>query len=502
GVDRAIVQAGSGALYEPVEACLSSAASRLRFPAGDLRTYELAWTLPESREARLDAEGAIPGPIEALVEAASLRSRDCLPRLPSANGSLAYRVHIGTRGRQVTAEVDVVDSLGSGVDACVARQFSGMMLDETLGDEDTLGVARIWYRLPTSPGVAAPQATTRVGYELQVSAFGADPERGEIGRTRLVLGPGVVPDLRIRATPPLAKPGEEVVFDFLRGPSFGGTLPEEVILREGSRELAKAKVDLDARKVVFTVPDDADGFLSLEHGGARAVVFVQRPNPLSVTMTTDKVVYRPGDQATLSLTTRAGDVGSPAAVSLIGVDQSLGQLAPLLAPDDWGRVTVRVTADRPAFGAFDPRALVLGQVTGENAARAAVLRITQIPADFAGEDRISASSRKEADTTSALVDGFWRVHAATASSTRSWEAAAPPGELLPPGRVAAWWSEALDAEEQAGRAPVDGFGRRLDLTVLPHDLLAELDPRRLVGDATRLPEDDVGWMRYIDEEVR
>ena len=41
----------------------------------------------------------------------------------------------------------------------------------------------------------------------------------------------------------------------------------------------------------------------------------------------------------------------------------------------------------------------------------------------------------------------------------------------------------------------------LTLDILPEDLLAQVDPRQVVADATRLPEDVVSWERYVAEEV-
>ncbi len=494
-VHRVLADAGHGASpqYRPLESCVEGVAEGLRFGPGDLRTYELRWALPESRDPRLDLDATGGDAVSEALATAAIEARSCLPRRPGENGTLAYLLHYSTRGRQLAVDVDARGALGAAADACVARAFMGLALP-VAPPRDALGVARGFYRTPVAAGAAPAQATTRVGFELQVAAVEGDDE---IGRTRLVLGPGAVPDLRIRATPSLAKPGEEVVFEFLRGPGFSGSLPDEVWLAEGSRELVKAKVDRTSRKVAFAMPADASGFLSVSWGSARAVVFVQRPDPLTVSLSTDKAIYRPGEQATLTVTT-----SGPAAVSLIGVDQSLGQLSPLLSPDDWGRVTVRVTADRPAFGAFEPRGLALGQIHGENAARAAVLRITQIPSDPAGDERVSASAAHDADTLTPIVEGFWRVHAATASRVRAWEASAPAGEVLEPTRVVAWWDEAVATEQAAGRPAVDGFGRPLAFAVLPWDLLAELDPRRLVSDATRLSEDDVGWNRIIREGVR
>ena len=62
--------------------------------------------------------------------------------------------------------------------------------------------------VPLPPGSSKPQATTKMGYELEIVALGAGEEGG---KTKLVLPVGSIPDLRLRATPSLAKGGETVM---------------------------------------------------------------------------------------------------------------------------------------------------------------------------------------------------------------------------------------------------------------------------------------------------
>ncbi|MBM4369913.1 MAG: hypothetical protein FJ102_27130, partial [Deltaproteobacteria bacterium] len=47
----------------------------------------------------------------------------------------------------------------------------------------------------------------------------------------------------------------------------------------------------------------------------------------------------------------------------------------------------------------------------------------------------------------------------------------------------------------------DPFGRLLHLSVLPQNLLALADPRVMVSDAGRLPEDVENWPAYVAEEA-
>jgi hypothetical protein len=316
----------------------------------------------------------------------------------------------------------------------------------------------------------------------------------------VVLPVGAVPPMRLRAQPPLAHPGDEVAIEFVRGPSWSGSLPVELQLWNGGVEVDKVKV-VD-KVATFRLPADADGFLRAEFAGARAVVFVSPADPLSVTLATDRKKYEPGDTASLTVTTRRGEAPTQAGVGLVGVDAMLGQLAPLLGPDDYGRVTVRATADKPAFGAFDPKALALGQIRGENAAKAAVLRVTQLPMDPAGDAAASASAQSTFDPRVELVENFYRVFGRAADDLSAWEKSAPATEQLDPARMVAFWNAALAAVEAEGHPVVDGYGRRLTLAVVPLDLLAQVDPRKLVSDATRMPEDAEDFVRYVQREVR
>ena len=68
-------------------------------------------------------------------------------------------------------------------------------------------------------------------------------------------------------------------------------------------------------------------------------------------------------------------------------------------------------------------------------------------------------------------------------------------------RLAEMYAAALDAVRDSGRPVVDRYGVEVTLGVLPPELLTLADPRELVGDATRLPEDVVDWQVYVHEEV-
>ena len=83
----------------------------------------------------------------------------------------------------------------------------------------------------------------------------------------------------------------------------------------------------------------------------------------------------------------------------------------------------------------------------------------------------------------------------------SSEFAVRPFLIADPPRMVALVDQALAELAANGPPPVDGFGRPLALSRLPRDLLEQLEPRKVVADATRLPEDLVSFGRYVDEEV-
>ena len=155
------------------------------------------------------------------------------------------------------------------------------------------------------------------------------------------------------------------------------------------------------------------------------------------------------------------------------------------------------TSDTPAFGVLDARALQTGQIRGENAAQAAVLRVSNLPSRPPGTDRVDASGSAEFDANAEVTDTFYALYSETRKGVRAWEKKAPPDELLSAARMAALWETALAAH------PVDDpFGRRLHLSVLPKDLLALTDPRFMVSDGARLPEDVENWSAYVATEAR
>jgi hypothetical protein len=138
----------------------------------------------------------------------------------------------------------------------------------------------------------------------------------------------------------------------------------------------------------------------------------------------------------------------------------------------------------------------LGQVRGANAAQAAVLGVGQLPKDHAGDVSTYGSGSVTVPAEEALSTAFYSVLEALVPKVRAWEDAAADGSTMGPADMARLWKE---ARSEVGA--VDGYGRPLGLWVLPDDLLAQVDPRSMVADGTKLPEDVEPWIPYVRAEV-
>lgn len=490
----------------PVGACVLAATRGLRFPAGEERTYRLAWEVPDSQRPSLAVQVASAhGPdhlaSNALREAA-LRARSCFPHEAGQSGEvfgrLAWRVRPGSDRVEVSfADAGGQAGLSADQAACARRAFAETKL-ASVAQEGALGTASLHLQVPRGQEVGGAAASVRTAYELRVAA----EVDGEARTGRLVVPVGQVPPLRLRPSSSLLKPGDTLTVELIRGPGWSGELPKKLRLWQGPRELAEAEVDAKARSVSFTLPPDARGFVHVEHAGARAIVLVQPADRLALSLAPERPVYRPGEQAHLLVKTTAGERPVGAAVSLIGVDSQLSQLAILTAPDDFGRVTVEAKADNPAFGRFDARMLALGQIRGEQAAQAAMLRISQLPSIFPGDQAVYGNASTVPKDQEVLLWSFYRGLTALQERVRTWEAGAKEGEVLDAKLVVAWWEEGLREARRSGEPIADIWGLDLHLTRLPRDLVEQVDPRRLVSDATRLPEDSVSWTDFVAGRAR
>ena len=212
-----------------------------------------------------------------------------------------------------------------------------------------------------------------LGYELTVTAdLEGKPS------TRLRVTPGAIPDLRLRVTPVLAKVGDTITAQLIRGPDFRGELPKKLEREapqglEGGRRRRGAQGD--ARR---STRAPRAGSRSAAAACARWSTSSRRRTSRSRSSrsrTATSRATRPSSQ----IQTLIGGTGGKAAVGLFGVDDSLGQLVPLAGPGDLARVRPKVETCSPAFGMLDGQALALGRIRGANAAAATVLRVSDDP---------------------------------------------------------------------------------------------------------------------------
>jgi hypothetical protein len=374
-----------------------------------------------------------------------------------------------------------------------ARLTGGRVPLDDPAATDSIGLVRFAVAPPASVAQARPQPTTMLGYELTVTA-----ELPGKPSTKLRLAPGSVPELRLRVTPVLARPGDKVTAQLIRGPEFRGTLPKklEVVHHKGKQEV---EVDKESRAVA-TIEPGTEGWVEIRGGGVRALVYVKPAADLAVSVLPKQDRYRPGEQAQLQLQTLIGGKGGKAAVGLFGVDDSLSQLVGLPGPGDMGRVQPTVETRTPAFGTLDGQALTLGRIRGANAAAATVLRVSEIPKPPELDAVVNASARSVFDPVVELTDHFYTVLGELHAQVRQWEGSAPPDARMQPATMAALWSKALAACERRGDKVVDAYGRKLRLSRLPRDLLALTDPRAVVVVGTRLPEDVENWAAWVARE--
>ncbi len=504
GAVRGVVPASD----DPTSRCMARRLAALRMPAGRERTIELIWRLPVSHRPSLRwtsstvvDRGKLANTVIAAVEAAALTGRERLEPGEGDDGERLLTVQWTARRGSKRVEHQIQAREGTGVRAsaiaCLQRAIGPVTLEEP-SEHDALGVLFGTLEVPRPPGAPKPapkpQPTTSTGYQLSVAAYDGPRLLGEgVLRT----GVGTVPPLRIRATPSLVSPGQEVTVQLLRGPDSTLELPEEIALVQDGTELARA--ELDGNAAVLRVPETATGFASVEHAGQRALVYVQRDDRLSLSLSTDREAYRPGEKAKLLVSARAGDDPARAGVGLVGVDAMLGQLVSLPGADEYGRVTIQARSSRPAFGRFDAAALLLGRIRGENAAQAAIQRIDRVPSQTFTEPVAAGRAASALPEQEVLSVQFSRAFSRAVARVREWERTSDPSDTMTNDRMVSFWNDTLKELRDGGEPARDAWGRELALDVLPAELLAHLDPRQLVTDGTRLPEDMVAWAHHVSQ---
>lgn len=475
-------------------ACLRDRAREARLRGDGPRAVSLSLVLNNPGVAEVNTSVTLfTGNDEGLSEAfadAALAARACVAGL-SSGGELptAWTFSIAEASRSpamARVESQGGDELGIHV-GCIER---------------ALASART--RAPVTAAAAGlvevqveGEASGRGGWSSPASwpGFAFEASVANVGSSVLRMPVGAVPPLRLRLSEVVVNPGAEVEVTAIRGPDFYGDLPEKLRLVQGDRLLVAFEFNPEVRKGRFVVPGEASGFASVEWGGARAVLYVRPQAELSVALRSP-APWRPGAEASLevSTTTRAGPVA--AGVTLVGVDSAMAAVAPLPQADDWARVSVLATSDQPAFGVLDAKALQTGQVQGDNAAQATVLRITGLPPSQPGSDSVHAQAETVADVDTPLSEAFYSLYAHVRRAVRAWEKDAPDGELMTAERMVALWEKTL-----AAHPAEDPFGRALHLSILPRELLALADPRVVVSNAARLPEDVENWPAYVAEEA-
>ncbi len=492
--------------------CVQGALSGLSLGAGPERFFDVTFAFSDEELPALevDVDGAPQVP-EALHEAladALLDARDCLPntvRSGSLPRLLQWRLPPKSRRVELAWVPITGDAYAEATLACITSRVRELTLPRDLeleadeGDGEArpllLGVATVTVSAPEKYEAIKPQDTVLEGYEFLVTARRA----GEtFGSTRLRMTPGAVPEIRLRASQQLVTPGEQVTVEVLRGPDFTGELPEKLFLTRGF-ESVEAKLDAKTRAATFTLPKDWEGWASAQWGGGQVFFFVRAQRALAVKVTPDHPRYAPGQVAQLALETTLGGTGGPAAVGLFGVDDSLAQLAPLPGADELAALRLQATGE-PAFGSLDAQALSLGRVRGKHAAAATLARVSSLPPAPQLEASVSVAGSTTFDPNEAQVDRFYAVLGQLYAQVRAWETTAPASETMTPATMARLWSAALDAVEAKQESARDAWGRRLRLHRLPGDLLALTEPRAVIVNGTRLPEDMQNWAQWVAKE--
>jgi hypothetical protein len=487
-----------------IASCLTDAIRGRRIPAGAERLYSVTYSLvPDSARPSLEAEvsgaPAVLDDLSEVVKEAALDARSCLPN-SVPDGELSelaiWQVHSGRK--EITASWKRgggKESLPQVSMACIEKRFASLKLGEE-PPADSLGVVHLQTHPSESQRVERPQATTMLGYELKVTAR---PNSKEAATTKLRIRPGAVPNVRLRATPIYANPGESVEVAVIRGPNFNEEFPKELTMST-DREPIKAELDKLTHRALFKLPAELQGWVSVSWGGAQAIAYIRPRAELAVHVNPEHEHYAPGQTARLEVLTSAGGTGTRAAVSLLGVDQSLGQLVPLPGASDMARLRPQPTMTSSAFGVLDGEALALGRIRGVNAAAATILRVGSLPAPAETDVAISESGAGVFDPVEDLTDHFYTVLSELHSQVEAWEEQAPKGAKMDPKKMSELWKSAIGACEKRKEGVTDSYGRPLRLSQLPPDLLSLTDPRTVVTDGTRLPEDVDNWMAWVQKE--
>ena len=489
---------------ETLNACLRSAALGLQLPAGNPRVLAIALHIADPQLPVLQpvATGVDQAPWAAvredIVEPALLEARSCFSR-SSAAGRIDADLIWGTTPGSATVTWDRAPrNEGSAwTDAeqrCVLDRILGKRLREPARVQ-AFGVVQI-----NGSGAAAlstdrpGEVMLRPGYALSVEAVRSG---SSLGTATLRLNPAPIPDRRLRVDKPTPAAGETVAVELLRGPNNPVELPDRLQLRHQAGRTVESTREADGRTFRFALPEDAQGWWAVQWQDATARVWVQDRSSLDLRITPAQAVAAPGDDLSLLVSTLRDNAPIAAHVSLVGVDESLGQLVPLPGPDAMATLRPGPTTTQPLAG-LELAALTNGAIRGTHAITALVATAADAP-PLAALDRPVSVSSADFDPNPAVHQLFFELLRRLYAEVRAWEASAPADARLAPATVAQLWSAALD--QCAAEAPpcTDPFGRRLRLGLLPPELLALTEPRLLVR-GERLPDDMEHWPTWVAEE--
>lgn len=492
--------------------CVKEVMNGVKFEGGKERFFTAQWQFNDEDlpnfELEVDGQPGVPGDLETLLDEAMLEARDCLPAIVKS-GAVPRMIQWQLGKKELKVEWVSIkgDAYADSALGCITSRVKSIPIPqrqqqsgEYESDEETdgaqpIGVARVRINAPEKYEAVKPQDTIMEGYEFLITAR----KGGEnFGSTKFRMTPGSIPQIRLRANSQLIKPGENVKVEILRGPDFTGELPEKLFLTH-AYESVEAKVDEKTRSAEFKVPADWQGWAGVQWGGGNLFFFVQPQSALSVKVTPEQPRYKPGQVAQLGIETKLGEKGGPAAVGLFGVDDSLSQIASLPGADELAGLRPQASG-QSAFGSLDSQALSLGRIRGANAAAATLIRVNALPSPPAIEAAVSASGTTIFDPNEAQVDRFYVVLGELYTQVRSWETSAPETEKMTPAVMARLWNKSLDSVEARKESAKDAWGRRLRLHRLPMDLLALTEPRQIVVNGTRLPEDQQNWSQWVAKE--
>jgi len=452
--------------------------------------------------AEYESTGTPPGAVREAVMARVQEAEGCVQGRADGAGSSPFVIHwtLAEGAHQlVQRRIDLPREGSWPETACIQRALAGVGLPRTDEDGEPLpgaaeavqGTLRFRLAIPSAPRAPArPKPTTTTAFEYRVAADG-------VGETIWRAVPGEAPLLRLRPSVVLLDPGEAFSVSMLRGPGFSGSLPAEITVRElreshvcpRTPEVAEGREDAAQRYDGCPAPTpepefdlvapETGGFVVLEAGGASATVYVRPTARHSLSLSTAEAAYRPGETAMLEVRSE-----QPAIVSLTGVDTALGQLASLPSVDALARLSLDADTGGKVLRSFDALALATGGIAGDNAAMATLQRVSVSARARRTEPWVSGEAQSQADHAGARDATFaallGRVRKATSASE----------EPIDYEAFAALWDAEAEAE-------LDPFGLPLSLGRLPDDLLELADPRYVVVDASRLPEDLEPWQPWV-----